>query len=77
MRRSSAPLTELCNKRGMTMAPTRERNAAPKRSCRHRLHGRGQVKFKRINDTFGRAEGDDVLRAVTAAIARRCLRHAP
>jgi GGDEF domain-containing protein len=57
MRRSSAPLTELCNKRGMSMAPTRERNAAPKRSCRHRLHGRGQVKFKRINDTFNHAEG--------------------
>jgi GGDEF domain-containing protein len=35
----------------------------------------GQVQFKRINDTFNHADGDDVLRAVTAAIARRCLRH--
>ncbi|GHC91457.1 sensor histidine kinase [Pseudorhodoferax aquiterrae] len=66
------PLTELYNKRGMTMALTRELNAAQRRKSQVSLVYMDVNKFKFINDTFGHAKGDEVLRALGEAIAKSC-----
>ncbi len=66
------PLTELYNKRGMTMALTRELNAAQRRKSHVSMIYMDVNKFKFINDTFGHAKGDEVLRALAEAIAKSC-----
>jgi diguanylate cyclase (GGDEF)-like protein len=65
-------LTELYNKRGMMMALTRELNAAQRRKSHVSVVYMDVDKFKFINDTFGHAKGDDVLRALGEAIAKSC-----
>lgn len=66
------PLTELYNKRGMMMALTRELNAAQRRKSHVALVYMDVDKFKFINDTFGHAKGDEVLRALGEAIVKSC-----
>lgn len=65
-------LTELYNKRGMMMALTRELNAAQRRKSHISMVYMDVNKFKFINDTFGHAKGDEVLRALAEAIAKSC-----
>ncbi len=66
------PLTELYNKRGMTMTLTRELNAAQRRKSHVALIYMDVDKFKFINDTFGHAKGDEVLRALGEAMVKSC-----